>query len=52
LKEDAGVCGGRGQAMEKVGKCGLKFSREVQFESTAHRRGRICEQFWALEFLQ
>ena len=29
--------------MEKVGKCGLKFLRDVTSESTEHRRGRICE---------
>ena len=28
MKEAAGVCGGRGQAMEKVRECGLKLSRE------------------------
>jgi len=28
LKEAAGVCGGRGQVMEKVRECGLMFWRD------------------------
>jgi hypothetical protein len=40
MKEAAGVCGGRGQVMEKVRECGLKLSREGGFESSEDDRGR------------
>jgi hypothetical protein len=33
LKEAAGVCGGRGQVMEKVRECGLKLSCEGALRS-------------------
>jgi hypothetical protein len=53
MKEAAGVCGGRGQVMEKVRECGLKLSREwrclakrrpprkAMYDSS---RCRFCEQ--------
>jgi hypothetical protein len=32
LKEAGGVCGGRGQVMEKVKECGLMSSRDERIE--------------------
>src|SRR5687767_7919081 len=42
MKEAAGVCGGRGQVMEKVRECGLKLSRDGDVGQSEDHRGRRC----------